>query len=149
MISNFLYVCCLSCIAWTDWKTGKIKSGILILMMLIRCMSLWWLWLRLPEQGICEMRLALEGFLFNFCGFLLLYGHFKGGLGGGDVKLFAVLGYCYGAERILYLLFFTFFFAAIAGISMTGMKKRSKNQTLPLAPFALLAVFLQMIGGFI
>jgi Flp pilus assembly protein protease CpaA len=102
----------------------------------------------MPEQGIEEMHLALEGFLISFVGSLIVYLVFRGGVGGGDVKLFAVLGYCYGTGQILYLIFWTFFFAAIANIFlMIKKKKLIKKQTMPLAPFALWAVLLQMVGG--
>ncbi|WP_419881812.1 prepilin peptidase [Peribacillus sp. B-H-3] len=59
----------------------------------------------------------------------------RGGMGGGDIKLFALLGFILGLKLVLLAFIFSTFYGAVIGIAglMTGVVKR-KNP-IPFGPF--------------
>ncbi|WP_017726720.1 prepilin peptidase [Halalkalibacterium ligniniphilum] len=71
----------------------------------------------------------------------------KGGMGGGDVKLFGVLGLVLGWEGILLtFLLSSFYGAAVGGVALaTGRIKR--GQPIPFAPFIMLGALTAYVFG--
>jgi leader peptidase (prepilin peptidase)/N-methyltransferase len=69
----------------------------------------------------------------------------KGGMGGGDIKLFAVLGIILGWKLVLQAFFFSTLLGALVGIILIASGKVSKKQPIPFGPFivggTLLAYF--------
>lgn len=56
------------------------------------------------------------------------------GIGGGDIKLTAIMGFIYGPYRITGILLVASALASVAVI-MIGQKKQEENSTLPFVPF--------------
>lgn len=71
----------------------------------------------------------------------------KGGMGGGDVKLFALLGAILGFELVLLAFMFSCFFGAAIGgfLMLTGKVKR--KQPIPFGPFIVLGTLLSYFYG--
>lgn len=63
-------------------------------------------------------------------------------MGGADIKLIFMCGFYIGADKLLYVLFCSFFFTLIAGVFWT-IKKR--NIKIPYVPFLTLSVFLVLL----
>lgn len=61
----------------------------------------------------------------------------RGGLGAGDVKLFAVLGLHFGMLGILNVLFYTCLLTAVASIILLVARKMKWKDTIPMSPFIL------------
>lgn len=59
----------------------------------------------------------------------------KGGLGMGDVKLFSVLGFFFGLERILAILLLSTFITGILSLILLTFKLVKPKTNLPFAPF--------------
>ncbi|WP_174729839.1 prepilin peptidase [Mesobacillus harenae] len=59
----------------------------------------------------------------------------KGGMGGGDIKLFALIGFAVGTKTLLLSFFFSTLFGALFGIAglLLGLLKR--KQPIPFGPF--------------
>jgi leader peptidase (prepilin peptidase)/N-methyltransferase len=81
-------------------------------------------------------------------GFILLYFIAvlsKGGMGGGDIKLFAVLGTVLGLKGILLTFFLSSLIGAIFGVFGIITKRLTRKSAIPFGPFislgALLAYF--------
>jgi Flp pilus assembly protein protease CpaA len=143
--------------AWTDLRRRVIPN-----------------WITYPALAACLtiafLRDGSEGF-FNsllgtaICGGLLLLAWLAGALGGGDVKLAALIGATFGWADGLYALMWTFTLAAICMLSLTiwtdgatGVWRALRPQRLPddgttttlppearplyLAPAALIAAIL-------
>ena len=63
-------------------------------------------------------------------------------LGGGDVKLFATLGFLLGVGDILSIAFFAFVIAAGYALFLMIVMKKSKKTAIPFVPFITLGVVL-------
>ena len=71
----------------------------------------------------------------------------KSGLGMGDVKLFFVLGLLFGIYDVCSILLITVIVMAIVSIILLIMKKADKKTRIPMAPFAVLGLLIQVITG--
>jgi len=66
------------------------------------------------------------------------------GLGGGDIKLFGVLGLYLGPVGLIYNIFFSCFLGSIVGLSLMAMKKMDRKNPIPFGPFIILIASWQM-----
>ena len=87
----------------------------------------------------------LVGFLFDFVYFKLLkrppiQGE-TSSMGGGDVKLLAMIGAFLGWEKALLTFFLAPFFGLVAGVFNLGVKK---DHTIPYGPFLALAALITL-----
>lgn len=71
----------------------------------------------------------------------------KGGMGGGDIKLFAVAGMFLGLGKTLLSLFLSFVFGSVAGILLIIVKKKGAKDSIPFGPFIALGGTLSMLYG--
>lgn len=72
----------------------------------------------------------------------------KGGMGGGDIKLFALLGLVLGIQQTLLSIFLSCFFGVMHGLAMAiKHKKRPKGTSIPFAPSIALASIISYVWG--
>ncbi len=71
----------------------------------------------------------------------------KEAMGGGDVKLVAMIGAFLGWRYILISLFLGFFLGALAGIILILSKIKSKEDKVPFGPFIVLGSFITLLWG--
>jgi leader peptidase (prepilin peptidase)/N-methyltransferase len=149
MIYDFVLLFCLSLIAWLDWRTKKISGRILLFLLLVKSIFLVKIWILEPGGIRFDDALLLAGGGFLLGGGISFFCYLfrKSGLGGGDVKLFAVLGYYLGYGHILDVFFLSFLLAGSCGMILMICKKITRKQSLPLAPFVLAAVLCHMLRG--
>lgn len=81
---------------------------------------------------------ALLGAAVGFFLLLLIAIVSKGGMGGGDIKLFAVLGFVLGTKAVLLGFFLATFYGAFFGIIGIVFKLVQKGKPIPFAPFIAL-----------
>ncbi len=62
----------------------------------------------------------------------------KGGMGGGDIKLFAVIGLALGTKLVLLTFFFATLFGAVFGIVGMLIGKVEKGKPIPFGPYIAL-----------
>ena len=86
--------------------------------------------------------LLLGGGVFLICALLS-----RGGMGMGDVRLFAVLGLFFGWQRMIALMFYTVLSIAVYGVVRLVQKKIDKHTTVPIGPFALIGLVLTTLLG--
>lgn len=79
-------------------------------------------------------------------GITWLFYKFRGqvGLGGGDIKLFAVLGWYVGPMQILYIIVFSSFLGAVVSLTLIGLKKMSKEQPIAFGPAIILIAMIRL-----
>ena len=71
----------------------------------------------------------------------------KEAMGGGDVKLAAMIGAFLGWRYIIISLFLGFFIGALAGIFLIMSKIKSREDTVPFGPFIVLGSFITLLWG--
>jgi len=71
----------------------------------------------------------------------------KEAMGGGDVKLAAMIGAFLGWRYIIISLFLGFFLGALAGIVLILSKIKSREDTVPFGPFIILGSFITLLWG--
>lgn len=71
----------------------------------------------------------------------------KGGMGGGDIKLFGVIGFAVGTKKLLLAFFFSTLFGALFGIigMLFGVVKKGKP--IPFGPFIALGTLIAYVYG--
>lgn len=78
-----------------------------------------------------------DGLLGAAAGFLLLAliaAITRGGIGGGDIKLFAVIGFVLGVKMLAAAFFFSVLIGALYGAAALLTGRHAKRQPLPFAP---------------
>lgn len=134
-------------IAWIDQCDRRIPNDILLVLSAVRIV----LWIVecfvFKGIGLALLFSSLLGMIFG--GGLFLLAHFlsKGGVGMGDVKLFAVIGTYVGGGSIMTVVFLTAAVSAVYSIIMLALKKIKLKEEIPFAPFALTGVILTMALG--
>jgi len=71
----------------------------------------------------------------------------KEAMGGGDVKLAAMVGAFLGWRYIVISLFLGFFLGALAGIILIMAKIKKKEDAVPFGPFIVLGSFITLLWG--
>nr|WP_088033217.1 A24 family peptidase [Evansella clarkii] len=94
--------------------------GIFIVLRIISPLEPWWS--------------SILGAATGFGVLLLIAIISKGGMGGGDIKLFGVLGIVLGLQGVLLTLFFASLIGSVAGITAMLTKKVKKGQPVPFGP---------------
>lgn len=134
-------------IAWIDQKNKRIPNRILKFLLAVRAALLIPEWLTFPDLGTALLISALLGALLG--GGLLLFAHLlsKGGLGMGDVKLFAVIGAYLGSGSIMSAVFLSVMSSAVYSAAMLIVKKIKLKEEIPFAPFIFIGIILTMALG--
>lgn len=134
-------------LAWIDHKQKRIPNKILSRLLVLRAILL-------VAEGAMFPRMALVIALSSVLGMLLGGGMFllarflsKGGVGMGDVKLFAVIGSYVGSGSIMAVTFLTIVISAAYSIVMLAVEKVRWKEEIPFAPFIWIGTMLAMALG--
>lgn len=92
---------------------------------------------------------AAAGFAFGLLLLLLLSFITRHGIGYGDVKLFAWIGFSMGFADTYSILFYSALSAAVAGIWLMFVKKKDRKMELPFGPFVYIGAYLVMCMAFL
>jgi prepilin signal peptidase PulO-like enzyme (type II secretory pathway) len=84
-------------------------------------------------------------FLFAFLIMLIIGLLSKGGLGGGDIKLYALLGLSLGFQTIIKIILFSTLLGSIISIFLILFKIKKYNESIPFGPFIAAGFFLSLI----
>lgn len=144
-MEKFILLAYLGVLAWMDYSSRKIPNRILKQLFWIRTVLL------ILEAYICENHLKniclpfIMGFLASGGIFFLFYLISRGGIGAGDVKLFAVIGYYLGSDTTFELIVISFFLCAVVSVFLLCWKKIQWKSKLPFVPFVLAGMIIQML----
>ena len=97
----------------------------------------------LPDS--LSVKNALLGFAAGGGLLLLVAVISRGAMGGGDIKLFAVIGLFLGLEKTIVALFLTFLLGGIAGIILIATKIKSRKDYIPFGPFIGIGAFIAIM----
>lgn len=87
------------------------------------------------------------GFLAGGLLFFMIALLSKGGMGGGDIKLMAVLGFAAGWPYVLILFLLSFVLGAAAGITLLLFTQKTKKSPIAFAPFLSISYFIIVLAG--
>lgn len=106
--------------------------------------------------AIFSIFLSKNSFWYHLIGFFListpffLIAIFTGGIGGGDIKLFAVCGLFIGAIHIFLAMFISCILASIFGIILKLLNKtttENNKPAIPLVPYICVGVIITSLFG--
>ena len=133
--------------SWIDWNQKRIPNKILLFLLAVRGCLLVLEGLCFSRYGLAVLLSALSGMVIGGGMFLLAHFISKGGVGMGDVKLFAVIGSYMGSGSIMAALFLSVMSSAGYSVLMLILKKIKLKEEIPFAPFALVGTILTMALG--
>ncbi len=130
MLVNFMFI-----IAQTDIRRRIIPNRYLAFLMVLRTVFLFF---PFGNTGMTVYTAvdAAAGITAGFLITLIMSLLSKKGLGAGDIKMFAVMGYFAGLSGILDILLYTCMFCFLFSVIFLVMKKCSLKSSIPMAPFA-------------
>jgi leader peptidase (prepilin peptidase)/N-methyltransferase len=91
---------------------------------------------------------ALIGAVVGFSLLFLIAVISKGGMGGGDIKLFALLGFVLGWKLVLLAFFFSTFYGTIIGLAGMALGKVQRRKPMPFAPAIVLGTLTAYFFGY-
>lgn len=100
--------------------------------------------LTLTSTGLVN---ALIGFALGGGLFLLIALVSRGGMGGGDIKLIAMIGAFLGWQAVLVTILFGAFLGALVGLSLIVCKKKGRKDPVPFGPFLAFGALIAMVWG--
>jgi leader peptidase (prepilin peptidase) / N-methyltransferase len=105
--------------------------------------------LTVPEVLITERPIsdALLGMLAGGGVLLLVFLISRGGMGAGDVKLIAMIGFYVGLSGTAIVLLLAFMLGALVGLTFMALGKLTRKDALPFAPYLALAAFIEVFWG--
>lgn len=77
--------------------------------------------------------------------FLLVSIIFNNGMGGGDIKLMGMLGFFIGTNKIIMVIFLSFFIGTLFALPLLLFKKKSRKETIPFGPFIAVSTLITML----
>lgn len=79
--------------------------------------------------------------------FLLIAIISRGGMGGGDIKLTAMIGAFLGWQGVFVTIFLAALSGAVSGLFLIVVKKKGRKDALPFGPFLALGALLALLWG--
>jgi leader peptidase (prepilin peptidase) / N-methyltransferase len=108
------------------------------------CTSLW-----LTPVGVrnAVLGIVLGGGLFLLMAVLSVIILKREGMGGGDIKLIAMLGAFLGWHAVLVTIFLAAALGACVGLILIFLRRKERREPLPFGPFLALGALLAMVWG--
>lgn len=139
---NTLFYCIicsmLIVIAMIDYKNMIIPNGILIFGLIVAIF-----FNILSRADLIDL---IIGCAISFI-FFLLIAVLTNAMGGGDVKLIALLGFCFGIKGIIFIIIFSFIIGALTSVILLALKIKSRKDMICFGPFISLASLLYILFG--
>lgn len=132
---------CLFAAVYTDWKCRRIPDGMIaaggaVLAAAHLVFHPWELWLYALSALGTYLALAVVAVISN------------GRLGGGDVKLFALLGFGLGWKTTLWIVMVSHAIGGVAALLLLLVRRVRRGESLPFAPWIMAAFWIVVLPGF-
>src|SRR5712692_3013059 len=105
------------------------------------------LWLTPVGVGNAILGILVGGGLFFLIAVLSVAILQREGMGGGDIKLIAMIGAFLGWHSVLMTIFLGAVLGALVGIILMLLRLKGRKEPLPFGPFLALGAFLAMVWG--
>lgn len=127
--------------AAVDFKYQKIPNSLVLAGFVGKSILMGIELIQKPECAVQILLMAAAGCIASFVLLLLLSALTRHGIGYGDVKLFAMIGYAMGIRDTYSILFYSAFFAACYGGYLLLVVKTGKEHKMPFAPFVFAGMY--------
>ncbi len=94
------------------------------------------------DQGLTELLYRLYGLFIGGGLFLLIALVTRGGMGGGDIKLMAALGFFFGFYQTLLVIILSFVIGGVLSAILLALKLKKRKDHIPFGPFICIAAFI-------
>jgi len=144
LVFSLLITWCLLPLMFIDLEHMLLPNGLNYMLLLIGvCGNLFF---SVYASGASALLGALIGYGIFYI-LALAYRKFRGieGLGGGDIKLLAALGACFGWQRLPALIFFSAFLALLLIGSLMILNRFKSNQRFCFGPFLCVVAYAFLI----
>ena len=98
----------------------------------------------LPERAWTD---ALAGLLLGGGLMLVIFLVSRGGMGAGDLKLMALIGFFTGLRGTAIVMMLGFLVGALTGLLLMAMDRLKRKEAVPFAPFLALAALVNIFWG--
>lgn len=132
-------------IAYTDFKVKKVPNKVLLVLLCIRIPGML---LEIFVDGSGWQMVVIGSLISMLIGaFIILICMLfsRGGIGAGDLKLYAVVGLYCGFEALINVMFVSIFSAAIVSIVLLLSRKVKLKSTLPMGPFVWIGLTVYLV----
>ncbi|HNY65697.1 MAG TPA: prepilin peptidase [Deltaproteobacteria bacterium] len=140
----YLWSCLLLVITFIDIDHQIIPDSLSIGGAVVGLALVWWLPVTYVDALI---GLAVGGGLL----IAVIYGYYfltgKQGMGGGDVKLLAMIGVFTGWQGVLFTIFMGSLAGTLVGIPWALLQRKNMQAAIPFGPFLALGAFLYVLWG--
>lgn len=122
-------------IASIDYRLKKIPNKLILILLIIRLVGIAGEIVYSPGEMPRIVISSLVGFLVGGLFMLVCALISRGGVGAGDVKLYAAIGMYFGLSGILEIMTYSLVLAAVISIGLLIFKRAKVRSTIPMAPF--------------
>lgn len=133
------------CISVIDIRVKKIPNLLLLILLGVRAVCMAGLILMKPESFRGELFPSLFGVLVGGGVLLICRLISKGGMGAGDIKFFAVLGFFLKIPDVMHVMILSIMLSAVTGLFLLLFRKAKMRSTVPMAPFILAGLTVYLI----
>lgn len=125
----------LSCVLVTDAKLNLIPNPCPLVLLGGRLVILVFEFIRTGKIALIGLADSGIAMLLGFLILLIASKLSHGGVGMGDIKLYAALGFMLGVSPVCFVLLFGFFLCALVSTVLLILKKKQLKDSLPMGPF--------------
>ncbi|MBD5143042.1 MAG: hypothetical protein HDT22_05445 [Ruminococcus sp.] len=131
---------CILLSAWIDFLVKKIPNLIFLILLAVRGIGILAEMIFYSNELFQVLLTSFSGMLIGGAIVLACRLISRGGIGAGDVKLFALIGFYFGVIPAMNILFYTTFLASMIAIILLIGKKAKMKSTLALGPFVFIGL---------
>lgn len=123
-----------------DLKVKKIPNKLILLMLGIRALGIVGQIIQCPSLWLNIVLTSVIGMLVGGVIILVCYFISRGGIGVGDLKMFATIGFYFGLPGVLEIMMYALFLACIVSIFLLVSRKAKFKSSIPMAPFVFIGL---------
>lgn len=149
MIWNFIAISTVVLISGViDFHCHKIPNRVLLAGAGCRILLLLFMLFFLREDFLTQLLMSVIGCVVSLLVMLLISMISKQGIGYGDVKLYACIGFYLGLLDTYYVLFYAVFLAALYAVYVLLVKRGDRKTKIPFGPFTYFGFVLVYVLSF-
>ena len=142
---NQLLWCIVFLIAAIDFKVMKIPNKLVLGLLIVRALYM----IVVIASGAVAWKVILVNSLVGFVAGAIFMGvcYFfaRGGVGAGDLKLYASLGFCYELVGLVAIMLYSLLASVVVGVGMLVFKKAKFKTAIPMAPFIIFGLTIYLV----